>query len=51
MAKGFQLAQPSHQDWRDAIQRQLGVNAEESFGFAGCQMLLCVEAQPALQLR
>ncbi len=50
VAEGFELAQPSGQHGSDAVERQLGVNAEEVLGLAGGEMLLGVEAQAALEL-
>ena len=34
VAEGFELAQPSGQHGRDAVERQLGVNAQQALGLA-----------------
>ena len=51
VAERLQLAQPAGQHGRDAVERQLGVNAQQVLGLAGGQMLFGVEAQAALELR
>ena len=51
VAEGFELAQPSGQHGRDAVERQLGVNAQKALGLARGEMLFGVEAQAALELR
>ena len=48
VAERFELAQPANQHRRDAVQRQLGVNAQQALRLAGGQMLVGVEAQAAL---
>ena len=51
VAERFQLAQPAGQHGRDAVQWQLGVNAQQAFGLPGGQVLIGVEAQAVLQFR
>ena len=50
VAEGFELAQPSGKHGRDAVERQLGVNAQQALGLARGEMLVGVEAQAALEL-
>ena len=50
VAEGLELAQPAGQHGSDAVQRQLGMNAQKMLRLAGGQMLFGVEAQAALQL-
>ena len=50
VAEGLELAQPSGQHGRDAVERQLGVNAQQALGLARGEVLVGVEAQAALEL-
>ena len=51
MTEGLELAQPAGEDKRNAVQRQLGVNAEQVFGLALGEVFLGVEPQAALEFR
>ena len=44
VAERLQLAQPAGEDGRNAVQRQLGMDAQQALGLAGGQMLFGVEA-------
>ena len=50
VAEGLEFAQPSGEDRRDAVERKLGVNAQEALGLARGEVLLGIEAQAALEL-
>ncbi len=50
VAERFELAQPSGEHGRDAIEGQLSVNAQEALGLARGKVLVGVEAQAALEL-
>ncbi len=50
VAQRLKLAQPSGEHRRDAIKRQLGVDAQAMLSLARCQMFFGVEAQALLQL-
>ena len=50
VAERLKLAQPAGEHRRDAVERQLGVNAEQMLRLAGGQMLFGIEAQAALEL-
>ena len=50
VAERLELAQPSGEHGRDAVQRQFGVNAEKTLGLARGQVFVGVEAQAALEL-
>jgi len=49
VAEGFELAEPAGEHGSDAVERQLGVNAEETLGRAGGEVFVGVEAQAALE--
>ena len=49
VAEGFEFAEESGEHGRDAVERQFGVNAEETFGLARCEVLFRVGAQAALE--
>ena len=49
VAQRFQLAQPAGQHRRNAVQGQLGMDAQEALGLAGGQALLGIEAEAALE--
>ena len=51
VAKWLELAEPTGEDRSDAVEGQLGVNAEDSFGLACGEMLFRIQAQAALELR
>ncbi len=48
--RGSSLRSQPGQHGRDAVERQLGVNAQQALGLARGQMLVGVEAQAALEL-
>ena len=50
VAERLELAQPSGEDGSDAVERQLGVNAQEALRLARGEMFGGVEAQAALEL-
>ena len=50
VAEGLELAQPSGEDRRNAVERKLGVNAQEALGLAGGEVFGGIEAQAALEL-
>ena len=50
VAERLELAQPSGQHGRDAVERQLGVNAQQVLRLARGQVLFGVEAEAALEL-
>ena len=50
VAKWFELAEPTGEDRSDAVEGQLGVNAEDALGLACGEMLFRIQAQAALEL-
>ena len=51
MAQWLQLAQPTSQHWRDAIERQFGMNLQQAFRLACSKPLGGVATQTLLKLR
>ena len=51
VAERLEFFEPSDEHRRDAIERQLGVNAQQALGLTRGQVLLGVGAQAALQFR
>ena len=51
MAEGLEFAQPSGENGSDAVERQLGVNAQEALGLTRGEVRVGVDAQAALELR
>jgi hypothetical protein len=47
VAEGFKLAEPTGEDRSNAVEGQLGVNAEEALGLAGGKMFFGIQAQAA----
>ena len=50
VAEGLELAQPSGENGRDAVERKLGVNAQETLGLARGEVHVGVVAQAALEV-
>ena len=50
MAEGLELAQPSGENGSDAVERKLGVNAQETRGLARREVRVGVVAQAALEV-
>ena len=49
VAERLEFLEPSGEHGGDAVERQLGVNAQNALGLARCEMLLGVDAQAALE--
>ena len=50
VAEGLELAQPSGEDRRDAVERKFGMNTQEALRFARGEMDVGVVAQAALEV-
>ena len=50
VAKRLEFFEPPREHWRNAVERQLGVNTQKALGLARGQMFLGVNAQAALEI-